>query len=215
MTVLVTPDNLNVLPEAEESAQNLMYVWDVSRGHLFSMRMERVGTGGGGGGTGNTFAGSGAPSDSLGVDGDYYIDAPTGDGYGPKTAGAWGSPSFSLAGEDGLGTRQVVTINAGVLDIDYSLGRIVDVSLNANITDINITNWPASGTAGKLSIRFTADGTPRTIAFASPATTVKAEGGVAPVVPSTIGSVLWVHYYSGDALTTADLLLGASELSAI
>lgn len=40
--------------------------------------------------------GTGVPSPSLGNDGDMYIDSLTGDLYGPKTAGAWGSPVANL-----------------------------------------------------------------------------------------------------------------------
>ncbi len=45
-----------------------------------------------GGGGGMIFGGSGAPSNSLGANGDFYIDLDTEDLYGPKTLGAWGSP---------------------------------------------------------------------------------------------------------------------------
>jgi hypothetical protein len=37
--------------------------------------------------------GSGAPSDSLGVDGNQYYDISTGHIYGPKSSGSWGIPS--------------------------------------------------------------------------------------------------------------------------
>ena len=36
--------------------------------------------------------GVGAPSSSLGVDGDFYIDTSLNKMYGPKTSGAWGDP---------------------------------------------------------------------------------------------------------------------------
>jgi hypothetical protein len=45
---------------------------------------------------------SGAPSDSLGSNGDIYIDANNGDLYGPKTNGLWGSPSANLQGPAGV-----------------------------------------------------------------------------------------------------------------
>lgn len=46
------------------------------------------------GSTGNTVLyGTTAPAASLGSDGDYYIDATTAVGYGPKTAGDWGISS--------------------------------------------------------------------------------------------------------------------------
>jgi hypothetical protein len=44
--------------------------------------------------------GTGAPSSGLGVDGDFYIDTAADAIYGPKTAGAWGSPT-SLIGPEG------------------------------------------------------------------------------------------------------------------
>lgn len=53
------------------------------------------------GATGNSvLSGSGAPSSSLGQNGDFYIDTAALDIYGPKTAGAWGSGT-SLVGPTG------------------------------------------------------------------------------------------------------------------
>ncbi|MCA3715069.1 hypothetical protein [Phenylobacterium sp.] len=37
-------------------------------------------------------SGSGVPAPALGVDGDLYLNLATGDFYGPKATGAWGSP---------------------------------------------------------------------------------------------------------------------------
>jgi len=44
--------------------------------------------------------GTGAPSGGLGAEGDFYIDTAADAIYGPKTAGAWGSPT-SLTGPQG------------------------------------------------------------------------------------------------------------------
>jgi hypothetical protein len=44
--------------------------------------------------------GSGVPSSGLGVDGDFYVDTAALNLYGPKTAGAWGSPT-SIVGPTG------------------------------------------------------------------------------------------------------------------
>jgi hypothetical protein len=44
--------------------------------------------------------GNGAPSNSLGGNGDFYIDTSTSEIYGPKTGGTWGAPA-SLKGADG------------------------------------------------------------------------------------------------------------------
>lgn len=47
--------------------------------------------------------GSGAPGGGLGLDGDFYLNTTNYDLYGPKTAGAWGSPTSLLGtvGSDG------------------------------------------------------------------------------------------------------------------
>jgi hypothetical protein len=45
--------------------------------------------------------GTGVPSNSLGVNGDFYIDTAANEIYGPKTAGAWAS-GINLVGSDGL-----------------------------------------------------------------------------------------------------------------
>lgn len=60
-----------------------------------------LGTNGSNGTNGySVLSGSGAPSSGLGVNGDFYIDTAAKDLYGPKTAGAWGSPT-SLIGPAG------------------------------------------------------------------------------------------------------------------
>lgn len=46
---------------------------------------------GGGGGPGSTTAGETDPTDTVGVDGSYYINYATGTVFGPKTNGSWGA----------------------------------------------------------------------------------------------------------------------------
>lgn len=59
------------------------------------------GTNGTNGADGRTILnGAGAPSAGLGVNGDFYLNTATEELYGPKTAGAWGSP-VSLIGPAG------------------------------------------------------------------------------------------------------------------
>ncbi len=60
------------------------------------MALGRFGSGGGGGGTGadgrTWLSGAIAPTGGQGDNGDFYLNTVTGEIYGPKTAGAWGSP---------------------------------------------------------------------------------------------------------------------------
>ena len=65
-----------------------------------------VGTGAGGDGS-QLLSGSGAPSSPTGDDGDFYIDTAGWEIYGPKTAGAWGSPT-SLIGPSGSSGQTVL-----------------------------------------------------------------------------------------------------------
>ncbi|KUE85588.1 hypothetical protein E6A55_24350 [Cupriavidus necator H16] len=58
------------------------------------------GTGGTGGGTagngGHILYGSGAPTDDIGVDGDFYFDTTTSTLYGPKAGGKWPTSGVSM-----------------------------------------------------------------------------------------------------------------------
>jgi hypothetical protein len=47
------------------------------------------------------WTGSGAPSSGLGNNGDMYLDTSTGNVYGPKTSGAWGSIRVNITGPQG------------------------------------------------------------------------------------------------------------------
>lgn len=168
----------------------------------------------GGGGGGNTLLiGNGPPDPGLGVDGNDYLNRLNGDYYGPKTAGSWGSPVYNLTGESWFSTHQTVAIVSGVVTVDYTAGRLVNVPVNANITSFVINNFPADGTPGSLTFRFLIGaGGPFTIAFPSLGTVIRAEDGAVPVVPTTDGAVLMVTMFSNDARATTDLMIGASNL---
>lgn len=53
-------------------------------------------------------SGAGAPSSGLGVNGDFYLNTSNYDLYGPKAAGAWGSPT-SLLGTVGSNGKSVLS----------------------------------------------------------------------------------------------------------
>jgi len=58
------------------------------------------GNGSGGSGSGSTgghiWSGSGAPTDNIGADGDFYLDTSTSTLYGPKTDGKWPSSGVTM-----------------------------------------------------------------------------------------------------------------------
>jgi hypothetical protein len=51
------------------------------------------------------YSGNGAPTLSLGKNGDYYLDKSNGNLYGPKTANGWGSPLALTAGQGAAGAQ--------------------------------------------------------------------------------------------------------------
>lgn len=66
-------------------------------------------------------SGSGAPSSGLGADGDFYINTAANTIYGPKAAGAWGSPT-SLVGPAGATGATGATGPAGPAGADGADG---------------------------------------------------------------------------------------------
>jgi len=68
-------------------------------------------------------SGSGLPSNTLGQDGDNYINTVTRDFYGPKTAGAWPLvPSFNLGSGSALRYVHTQAIAASTWTINHNLG---------------------------------------------------------------------------------------------
>lgn len=77
-----------------------------------------------------------------------------------------------------------VSISSNTLTLDLSASNIFACTLNANVTTFTISNTPAtSGIAIGFTVIFTADGTPRTVAWPS---SFKWAGGTAPTITGTI-----------------------------
>lgn len=96
-------------------------------------------------------------------------------------------------------TRTAPTISSGALTLNLENGNVFEVALNANVTTFTISNPPASGTAGSLTLKLTADGTARTITWGS---AVKWPGGTAPTLTSTNNKVDVLVFVTMDAGTT-------------
>lgn len=79
-------------------------------------------------------------------------------------------------------TKTAPAISAGVLTLNIENGNTFDVSLNANVTTLTISNPPASGKVGSFTLIFTADGTQRTVTWPA---AVKWPAGNAPTLTAT------------------------------
>lgn len=90
----------------------------------------------------------------------------------------------------------VLTISAGVVNIDLSLGSLFTLALTANVTSITFSNLPGASKGQAIFIRMRQDATgSRTVALPS---SLKACGGSDTAVQSAANS------YTNIALTTAD-----------
>lgn len=105
-------------------------------------------------------------------------------------------------------TKTAPTISAGTLTLDYSAGNVFDVSLNANITTLTVTNWPASGKKGSVELWLTADGTQRTVALGS----FKSPGGATYTPTATNGKKDVVTLHTMDGGTNVYFLIGGQNM---
>jgi hypothetical protein len=82
--------------------------------------------------------GTGVPSSSLGVNGDFYIDTNNSQIYGPKTAGAWGGPT-SLLGLTGNGVLSGA--GAPLVGLGENGDFYIDTTANAIYGPKTLGSW--------------------------------------------------------------------------
>lgn len=100
------------------------------------------------------------------------------------------------------------SISAGTLTLDCTNGNVFTVALNANISTLTISNWPATGRKGSIELWLTADGTPRTVALGS----IKTPGGATYTPTSTNGKVDVLTFHTFDAGSNVFMLIGGQNL---
>lgn len=92
------------------------------------------------------------------------------------------------------------TISSGTLTLNLNDAQVFDVSLNANITTLTISNTDAtSNTVNAFTLIFTMDGTARTVTWPA---AVKWAGGTAPTLTSTNAKKDVLSFMSPDNGTT-------------
>ena len=98
------------------------------------------------------------------------------------------------------------SISGGALTLDLSLGNVFEVSLNANVTSLTISNPSPTGNACSFTLVFTADGTARTVTWPG---SVSWPGGTAPTLTSTNAKKdFFVFYTSNAGSSWAGLIVG-------
>ena len=85
-------------------------------------------------------------------------------------------------------THTAPSINSGAVTFDCESGNSFQVTLTENITAITLSNPPATGKYGEITIKFVQDGTGGWTVAGWPAG-VKWAGGSAPTITSAAGSI--------------------------
>lgn len=89
---------------------------------------------------------------------------------------------------------------SGAVAIDYTDGHYVTLTATGNISGITISNWPASGTPGWMTIEITQDGTgSRTLTLGA---AYKTAGGAGVTLSTAAASVDTLHLFTRDGGTT-------------
>jgi hypothetical protein len=102
----------------------------------------------------SVLSGSGEPSLSLGIVGDFYINTDTQEMYGPKTAISWGIPVDLVTNQE-LGYVHIQSSPSSIWNISHNLGFI------PNITVVNSFEEVVEGSyeyTSENTIRLTFDG---------------------------------------------------------
>jgi hypothetical protein len=83
-------------------------------------------------------------------------------------------------------TSTAPTISSGTLTIDMSTGTVFNVTLNANITTLNITNSAPTNKVSSFTLIFTYDATPRSVTWPA---SVKWPSNTVPTLTNANGAV--------------------------
>ncbi|MFF1625571.1 hypothetical protein [Streptomyces sp. NPDC058272] len=157
------------------------------------------------------FSGTGAPSSSLGTDGDYYVDTTTGAVklYGPKASGAWPSTGVALGSGNLVASVNsktgAVELSAADVGADAAGAASTAVSTHAGATDPHGDRAWATGqfldktAGGTVAGALNVSGTVTATGLVLPAGSVTSNK--AAVFPSPTGAVSYVIWRAPKACT--------------
>jgi hypothetical protein len=91
--------------------------------------------------------GVGAPSESLGINGDFYLNTLNMNLYGPKTDSGWGTPT-DLVGSQELGYVHIQSVPSSVWNVTHGLGFTPNITVvdTAGTVVEGSYNYPNSNT---------------------------------------------------------------------
>lgn len=88
------------------------------------------------------------PLSGDGVNGDSFLNKTSMTYFGPKSGGSWG------AGTSLLNLPPVIEITAAsnTVNVAYGVSKHIVITLQANVEQFLVTDWPASGSLARLTI---------------------------------------------------------------
>lgn len=101
------------------------------------------------------------------------------------------------------------TISAGTLSLNLNSATVFNVSLNANITTLTITNVQSAGRSSSFVLVFTADGTARTVVWPA---SFYWPNGTAPTLTSTNGKEDTFVFFTTDGGTTWQAFIAGQNI---
>ena len=98
-------------------------------------------------------------------------------------------------------TRSAPAISGGTLTLDLESGNVFEVTRDANITTLAISNWPAAGKAGSLTLILKATGSftvswPAAVKWAGGTAPALTDGGTDVVVLATVDGGTTVYGFA-------------------
>lgn len=95
-------------------------------------------------------------------------------------------------------TKTAPSISSNILTLDYTLGQVFEVTVDANINTFTISNWPATGKKGSIEVWFKGNGSGFTQSWGS----VRWPSDGAPVFTTTNGDYTVCTFHTFDAGST-------------
>ncbi len=86
-------------------------------------------------------SGTGIPANTLGTDGDYYLDKATYNLYGPKTTGNWGTPTALIGAQGPMGNANVKIDIFTVKTTDWKINGLMPTLISGDGSSVAFTKY--------------------------------------------------------------------------
>ncbi|MEU1200125.1 GDSL-type esterase/lipase family protein [Streptomyces sp. NPDC005813] len=156
------------------------------------------------------YAGAGAPSNTLGIDGDYYVDTTVGavQFFGPKASGAWPTTGVALGG----GAGGVTSVNTKTGAVTLSAADVGALPADGTVATGNLFLVGAAGTY--RGFNFQSGANKRWVFQVDNAAESGADAGSNFDLSAWTDAGAWKSTVLAGKRNTGDLAVGANQFTA-